>query len=682
MAIHANENHLTPRERHVLATLCDALIPRLDVRPDPTGFYARSATDLGVDGDVARIAETYFSAEQRSDFRRLLHTVDSPVLNLLLGARPLRFSKLDGSAQEGYLLGWARSRLVTKRKGFQAIKRLVAFLHYAKVLETGINPTWSAIGYDPPNDAARTGQRTPDALRIVPIVPDRETQFQADVCIVGTGAGGGVIAAFLAKAGFTVLVLEAGPFRTPETFTQREADAYDAMFQGHGLLTTKDLAFNILAGQTAGGSTTVNWMTSLKPPKWAREEWEREAGMEGLTSASFESLVDEVWSRVHVTTSESQLNPCNAILRRGAEALGYRTGVDFDVIARNAVDCRERCDFCPFGCVYSAKQSTLATYLPDAFQAGARFLFDTKAEHVVIGDGEARGVEAVHHSAGSVVPIHVRARTVVVAGGAIQTPALLLRSGVRFPGVGQGLRLDPTTALFGEFSDPVLPWKGPMQTIAVLRFQDGDRGHHGPWIEVAPAHPGLSALAYPWRGGRDHKEAMTRLARGGNGIVLVRDWGEGRVTIDRRGEPVLDYRLDPRDARNLVEGLVELAKIYHAAGARRMATLHLDDVSVGDGTTPISRSALESFLERIRTAGVRPHHVALFSAHPMGSARAGLRQDSSAAKPTGECHEVRNLWIGDGSILPTAPGVNPMISIMSLARRTGAFIANRLSATR
>jgi len=507
----------------------------------------------------------------------------------------------------------------------------------------------------------------------------QEATLEADVCIVGSGAGGSVIAAKLAESGHRVVVLEAGPYRTADDFTQREADAYEMMFQGHGVLTSRDSAFSVLAGQTAGGSTTINWMTCLEPPRWAREEWDTECGLTGVASPAFDAFIDEIWNRLHVNVDESTVNPSNDVLRRGSEALGYSLGVDYDVIPRNALGCADRCDFCFFGCVYNAKRSALVTYLPDAYRAGARFLFDTKADRVVIESGEARGVEATFRSDGREFPIHVRARTVVAAGSAIQTPALLLRSGVRSPGVGIGLRLDPTTALFGEFPHPVRMWSGPMQTIVVRRFQDSDEGHHGPWLESAPGHPGLSALAIPWTSGRAHKDAMRRLHRAASTIVLVRDVAEGRVTIDRRGEPILDYRLSARDRRNLTRGLQEAARIHRAAGACRIGSLHLQECSAGDGSHPVRPGELDAFVERLGRLGIRENGVALFSAHPMGSARAGLNPKTSAAKPTGESHEVRSLWIGDGSILPTAPGVNPMISIMAVALRTAGFIRERLA---
>src|SRR6058998_4385087 len=433
---------LSSKERHTLRMLADTFVPSLAVSPDSDGFYGRKASDLAADEDVARIIERYLSPEQRADFRRLLRTVESPMANLLLSGTPRRFSTESEANRERFLLAWAHSRLGIKRQGFHAVKRLVLFFKYAKALESGVNPNWPSIGYAAPPPRVSPAAREPSHVSIECLRPKGETSLEADVCVVGTGAGGSVIAAKLAESGHRVIVLEAGPYRTADAFTQREAEAYDTMFQGHGVLTTRDSAFSVLAGQTAGGSSTINWMTCLKPPRWARDEWERGCGLTGVASPTFDSVIDEVWSRLHVNVVESIVNPSNDVLRRGSEALGYRLGVDYDVIPRNANGCGGRCDFFFFGCIYDAKQSALVTYLPDAYRAGARFLFDTKADSVNIEGGEVRSVEATYREDGRTIPVHVRARTVVAAGSAIQTPALLLRSGIRSPGLGRGLRLD------------------------------------------------------------------------------------------------------------------------------------------------------------------------------------------------------------------------------------------------
>src|SRR5947209_1456030 len=369
---------LSPPERLTLRHLADALVPSVSAESDPDGFYGRMASDLAIDDDVARIIERYVSPDQRADFRRLLRTIESPWANLLLSGRPHRFSSGTQAERERFLLAWAHSRLGIKRQGFQAVKRLVLFLTYAKALESGVNPNWPSIGYAAPPPRVSQAARELSHVSIECLRPEAETSLEADVCVVGTGAGGSVIAAKLAESGHRVIVLEAGPYRNADAFTQREAEAYDTMFQGHGVLTTRDLAFSVLAGQTAGGSSTINWMTCLKPPRWARDEWEREYGLTGVASPAFDSFIDEVWSRLHVNVDESLVNPSNDVLRRGSEGLDYRLGIDYDVIPRNANGCRGRCDFCFFGCVYNAKQSALVTYLPDAYRAGARFLFEDR----------------------------------------------------------------------------------------------------------------------------------------------------------------------------------------------------------------------------------------------------------------------------------------------------------------
>src|SRR3989441_1516694 len=263
---------LSPEERLTLRHLADALVPSVPVESDPDGFYGRRASDLAIDDDVARIIESYISPDQRADFRRLLRTIESPWANLLLSGRPHRFSAGTQADRERFLLGWAHSRLGIKRQGFQAVKRLVLFLTYAKALKSSGNPHWPSIGYAAPHPPASQAPRRPSEFSIESLPPADETSLEADVCVVGTGAGGSVIAAKLAESGHRVIVLEAGPDRTADAFTQRGAGGHDPLFQGPGPPPTRASAFSVLAGQTAGGSSTINWMTCLKPPRWDRDE--------------------------------------------------------------------------------------------------------------------------------------------------------------------------------------------------------------------------------------------------------------------------------------------------------------------------------------------------------------------------------------------------------------------------
>ncbi|HZY91953.1 MAG TPA: GMC family oxidoreductase N-terminal domain-containing protein [Thermoplasmata archaeon] len=663
---------LDARQRATLSALVETVAPAGVGPADHAELFKLGATARGVDVEVARLWSDYFPVAQRAAFVRLLRTVESPVWNLILTGRPRRFTALSGPERERYLVGWATSRLGAKRQGFQSVKRLANFLFYALPDARGTNPVWADVGYA----ASEVSEASREVQAAFPpgVSPDGvQGDLTCDVCVVGSGAGGSVIASALARAGRRVVIVESGPYRDRGSFTGREAESTESMFQRHGLLTTTDLAFQVLAGETAGGSTTINWMTCLRPSATVRAEWER-LGAVGAGTKDFDAHLEAVWARLGVGREESDVNPSNEVLRRGAERLGFALGSDYDIIDRNAVGCQRRCDYCTYGCPYDAKRSSLVTYLADALAAGARLLCHSRAERVLLEGGRAVGVEIRRRSDAGTDRSVVHARCVVLAGGAVQTPALLLRSGIRHAGVGRGLRLHPTTALLGEFPYPIETWKGPMQTVVIRRFVHADAEEHGPWLESAPAHPGLAALATPWEGGAAHKEAMTRFPRTAATIVLIRDVGEGRVGTDRAGEAELTYRLARRDRENLTRGLIEAARIHRAAGAQRIQTLHARPISVGNGQAPLADREFEQFLEEVRRAGIVENAVQLFSAHPTGSARIGVSSATAAVDARGACFGVENLWVGDGALLPSAPGVNPMITIMAFARRTADAI--------
>lgn len=672
---------LSRTERATLNALCDTFVPRDPARA-PSSIQLPSASDVGVDVEFARVVDEYLSTSERQEFRQMLATVERPGMNLLLSGRWERFSRLDERGRERYLLAWGRSALSAKRRGFHAVKQIALFLYYARAFPPHQgNPAWAAVGYSPVDPSGGRGFAAPRRSHS-PRGLSGVSELSADVCVIGSGAGGSVIAAHLARSGYRVLVLEAGPFRTASSFSLREGDSYDRMFAGHGLLTTKDNAFAILAGRTAGGSTTVNWMTCLPPPPEVRVEWHDAHGLSDVVGPSFDALLSSVSDRLHVGVGESAVNPANDVLRRGCRALGYSEGTDYRTVPRNALGCDGRCGPCVFGCPHEAKQSALVTFLSDAAASGAELVCDAHVEELVVEGDTVRSARFTYRADGFPArSITVRARHFVLAGNALETPALLLRSGFRGPSIGRHLHLHPTTALFGEFGDPIRMWDGPMQTIVVERLRGIDPPLHGPWLESAPAHPGLSGLGLPWHGAAEHRRLMGRLDHAAATIVLVRDVGEGRVSIDGDGRPVVSYRLHRRDRHNLVEGLVEAARIQHAAGATRLGTLHLSHCAVGDGTGPVSAAKREALEERIRSLGIRENWVRLFSAHPTGSVRLGTAPATSGADVRGRVWGTTNLWVGDGSALPSAPGVNPMITIMAMASRTAGGLSKALASS-
>ena len=665
---------LSEEERRSLRALCDAIFPSAG---EESEFFHRKASDFGVDEMLARTVETALQPQNAEDFRRVLRVMNSRAYNLLLSGSPSKLTSMNDSDRQSYLASWRDSPLALKRTAFQANKRLVCFLAYASVDERGFNPNWREIGYPGADESGRVP--LPDELRLHPLDPLKGSNFTCDVCVVGSGAGGAVIASKLSEAGLGVIVVEQGSYDTAESFQRSELPMMQKLFQQSGTAATKDLSFVLLAGRGAGGGTTVNWNTCLKPPQRILSEWEDEFGLDGIGGQSFRSQLEEVWEAIKVNSNESQRNGNNQALWDGCRALGYKEGTDYEVIQRNAVGCRQRCDFCTYGCTYSCKQSTSMNYLPAAQARGARFLFDTRVERIVIEGGAARGVAGTATAGPKSIPIEVKARAVVVACGGVETPALLLRSGVRDRSVGRYLRLDPTVAVGGIFENEIAPWSGPPQTVAVWKFIDFDGTYHGFWVEAAPAHPGLFALAIPWVDGKQHKEFMQRYySRSTASIVLQREWSSGRVSIDKSGFPSVTYDLEARDRASLVRGMEETARILAAAGAVQVWTTHNSPVLAGDGKSHLTPSDIDRFVEGVRSAGVSYNRMMLFSAHLMGSCRMSADPRRGPTAPSGELHSVSNLFVGDACVFPTTPAVNPMVTIMAMSIRTAESIITKL----
>ncbi len=661
---------LSQAERHVLQSVCDTFFPATE---DGSEFYRLKASDIGVDQMLADAIENSLQPGNAKDFRRVLSVMDSPLYNLVLTGRPARFTKLDPQSREKYLQAWRDSPIALKRTAFQALKRLTLFLAYASVDGNGSNPVWGAIGYPGAHKAAPVP--TPSPLRLIPLPITADTKLSCDVVVVGSGAGGSVIADELAGSGYSVIVLEQGPYETSETFKQNELRMMQKLFQQSGTAATKDLSFVLLAGRGAGGGTTVNWNTCLKPPARVLSEWERDFGIDGVTGPAFASYLEEIWKTLGVNPEESQRNGNNSVLWEGCRALGYKEGSDYHLIERNARGCEQRCDYCTYGCIYAAKQSTPMNYLPSAQNKGARFVFDCRVEHVVIEGGAARGVVGTCESNGRSYSVQVDARAVVAAAGGIETPALLLRSGVRDKNVGRYLRLDPTAGVIGRFGKAIEPWKGPPQTVAVWKFIDMDGSYHGFWIEAAPVHPGLFALSAPWVNGAAHKDYMKDFyAKSSASIVLVREWSSGVVSVDRDGYGVVSYNLERRDRETLLRGLEETARILFAAGAVAVGTTNNAQVLAEDGRTVVNAKDLDSFSAEVRKEGIEYNRTMLYSAHVMGSCRMSADPSLGPTAPSGELHTVKNLFLGDACVFPTTPAVNPMISIMGMARRTAESI--------
>jgi choline dehydrogenase-like flavoprotein len=270
----------------------------------------------------------------------------------------------------------------------------------------------------------------------------------------------------------------------------------------------------------------------------------------------------------------------------------------------------------------------------------------------------------------------VRAPAVVVAGGGVESPALLLRSGLDNPNIGRHLRLHPVTVVAGFYDHPVEAWKGSPQTVKTDQFAHL-RGGYGFRLEMAPAHPGIVAMGTAWDGGRQHKLQMLQSASAAVFFVLSRDTGEGRVRLDKGGQALVSYWPEPENRGFLVRGMQEIARIAFAGGAVAVSTTHSPTLQMeSEGRKPgaVSATRLDRFLGEIAARGIAPNRLPLFTAHQMGSCRMGASARTSVADPYGQVHGVPGLYIADASGFPTASGVNPMLTVMALAHRVAQRI--------
>jgi choline dehydrogenase-like flavoprotein len=651
---------LSDTQRTTLRALCDTVVPSIRREQDPYGLWARKATDLGVDSGVEQLMAG-------------LPEVDRAGLCELL----------DGLAEQGIARASQRSREQILRNvalfgpdaaaGVSALVGMTLFLAYgAPDPETGQNPNWQTFGYPGP-----TGTPPAEPKTIEPVVPDGDAlELEADVCVVGSGSGGGVIAGTLAEQGLKVCVLEAGGYFNEADFNQLELWAYENMYWRGGPTPTGDLNVTLYAGATLGGGTTINWTNCLRTRPWVREQWAREHGLEGVDGPEFDRHLDAVLERISANERCSDLNGPQQRMTEGAERLGWSLAT----IVRNADEgCYDPASaaYMGFGDQSGSKQSMAKTYLKDAFEAGADIVVRCVADRVLVEGGRAAGVEATWSDPGGgrSATVTVHAPQVIVACGALESPALLLRSGIGGPAVGNYLRLHPCTAIFGIYEGDQKAWWGAPQAGLCDEFANVEDGY-GFLIETTQYAPGLVGSALPFTSARQHKELMEKVPLGATFIGLLRDHGHGRVEIDRDGNAVPYYDLtDELDVRNTKRAIAAQARLHAAAGAREIHAMAAGAPRwrLGDD--------LDDYIARAQRVPLRAGGQRLFSAHQMGTCRMGTDRATSVAGPWGELHDTKGVWIGDASAFPTPSGTNPMISIMALARRTaGAIAAARTTA--
>ncbi len=524
---------------------------------------------------------------------------------------------------------------------------------------------------DPVREGIARGWHIVDAAAL-----ETDRTLEADVVIVGSGAGGGVTAEILALAGLKVAIVEEGALRSSSDFKMREADAYPTLYQESAARQTLDKGIKILQGRTVGGSTTVNWTSSFRTPTATLDYWRANFALAGYDIETMAHWFAVMEGRLNVSDWQAPPNENNDLLKRGADKLGIPSGF----IRRNVRGCWNL-GYCGMGCPTNAKQSMLVTTIPSALDHGAVLVTRARAERFVFQGERADELLCIALQADGVAPsgrlLRLRAKHFVVAGGAINSPALLMRSNAPDPRglLGKRTFLHPTLISAGIFPQRVDAWAGAPQTVYSDHFLqsapiDGPIGYK---LEAPPLHPVL--LSTTMNGfGRDHAAMMRQFPHIQGMLALLRDGfhadSPGGAVQLKDGAAVLDYPLNDFLWDGARRALLTMAEIQFAAGAASVRPAH--------ETARVYASWTEAKRE-IAALPQQLHLTRVASAHVMGGCAMSGDERLGVTTPDGRYRGIANLSVHDGSLFPTSIGANPQLSIYAIAARLASGLALELT---
>lgn len=426
----------------------------------------------------------------------------------------------------------------------------------------------------------------------------------------------------------------------------------------------------------------MNWSASLQTQGYVRQEW-ADQGLPFFTSAEFQRSLDTVCERMGVATDPIRHNPTNNHLLEGARKLGW----SHKAVPQNSGGAEHYCGYCSMGCASCEKQGPHVSFLPDAARCGAQFIEGLEVNRVLFEEKKGkkvavgvRGLWVSRDEYGGVAgkpcverEVIIRAKRVIVAGGTMQSPLLLLRSGLSNPNIGRHLHLHPVSFLGAAHKEQTNPWEGGILTAVVNELENIDGKGHGAKLEAVTMLPSVWLTLPPWTGGLEYKEFVPRMKHMVGYISLARDRDTGRVYPDLTdGRCRVSYPLSWFDKKHVLEGVIGLAKLQYVAGASEIFTTiprcppfkRMESETGEEDLEGINNQKFQEWLKEIRRNGFPSPETMFLSAHQMGTCRMGASPKTSVVDPEGKVWGTEGLYVADASVFPSASGVNPMVTVM------------------
>jgi choline dehydrogenase-like flavoprotein len=578
----------------------------------------------------------------RSFFLNLGRVMDS-IVRLRRGRR---FAALEQEEREKILSAWTEGS------------------HYLRLISRAITTPLKVSHFDDPEIHEIFGSRyapdpvtedLPRHMSQVCHLPDcpKDEMIEAEVVVIGTGAGGAVVAKELAAKGHAVVMIEEGEFHRRPDFAKPHTEKLGMLYRSGGMLSTfGNVPVILQIGRSVGGTTTINSGTCYRPPPEVLQSW----GLHDLTAEKLEPYMRRVEAVLQVNpASEKYLGRIADVIRRGCDVLGY----SHEPCPRNAPDCDAQAH-CQFGCPTDAKRSTNVTYVPQALESSAFLYTGAKVTRILTENGRVSGVVAV----GGGLGLEVKAPVVVVACGSLLTPLLLMRSKLctKSRMLGRNLSVHPASAVFALFDEEIRGWDGIPQSYSVTEFMQEGIAMEGGFPRLEFATMMLPLQGRPFM---DMMDQFEHLAAFG---LMIKDDSRGRVFRGPGSHPLMLYNLNQGDQQKLQKAREILCRIYLAAGAKK----------IYPGIAGVPPIEDELGLARFRQLKISPRKMELIAFHPLGTARIGEDPQTSVCTPDHETHEVPGLYVVDGSSVPSSLGVNPQVTIMTLATRAADKISEKI----